>query len=113
MIILKRVLAVFFLTMVLVSLHAANSLVHTQEELNNAIKKAMPGDRIILAKGEWKNTAILFEANGSAGKPITIEAEEAGKTLLTGNSSLRFAGDYLVVNGLRFSNGYTAAGALL
>jgi poly(beta-D-mannuronate) lyase len=113
MIILKRVLAVFFLTMVLVSLHAANSLVHTQEELNNAIKKAMPGDRIILAKGEWKNTAILFEANGSAGKPITIEAEEAGKTLLTGNSSLRFAGDYLVVNGLRFSNGYTAAGAIV
>jgi poly(beta-D-mannuronate) lyase len=76
--------------------------VHTQAELTDAIKKAVPGDRILLSKGEWKNTTILFEANGAAGKPITLAAEEEGKTVLTGNSSLRFAGDYLVVSGPAF-----------
>jgi hypothetical protein len=52
--------------------HAANTLVRTQAELNDAIKKASPGDQIILSKGEWKNTTILFEAKGSAGNPIVL-----------------------------------------
>lgn len=90
-------------------LYASETLVHTQSELNDAIGKAAPGDRILLSKGEWKNTAILFQANGQAGKPIIISAEEAGKTLLTGNSFLRLAGDYLVVSGLHFTDGYTLA----
>jgi poly(beta-D-mannuronate) lyase len=110
---MKRILSTLFLTAVITTLHAANTLVRTQAELNDAIKKASPGDHIILSKGEWKNTTILFEAKGSAGNPIVLEAEEPGKTLLTGNSSLRFAGDYLVVNGLRFSEGFTATGAVI
>jgi poly(beta-D-mannuronate) lyase len=96
-----------------VVLRATGITVHTQAELTDAIKKAAPGDRILLSKGEWKNTTILFEANGAAGKPITLAAEEEGKTVLTGNSSLRFAGDYLVVTGLRFSDGYAVTGAVV
>ena len=113
MMILKRSLLFIFSFTALTSLCASNTLVHTQAELNDAIKKSMPRDKIILSKGEWKNTSILFEANGTAGKPITITAEEAGKTMLTGNSSLRFAGDYLVVSGLRFTDGYTTTGAII
>ncbi len=94
-------------------LHASTTLVHTQAELNDAIKKAAPGDRIVMSKGEWKNTTILFEANGTAAKPITLIAEEAGKTKLTANSSLRLAGDYLLVSGLYFTDGYTATGAVI
>jgi poly(beta-D-mannuronate) lyase len=35
------------------------------------------------------------------------------KRLLTGNSSLRLAGDYLVVSGLYFTDGYTATGSVI
>ncbi|SJZ88267.1 chondroitinase-B domain-containing protein [Sediminibacterium ginsengisoli] len=87
--------------------------VRNQAELDNAIRKATPGSRIVMAKGEWNNTVILFEAKGTPGSPIVIEAEEAGAVKLTGNSSLRFAGDHLEVRGLRFTNGFTQAGPVV
>lgn len=110
---IKAVLIALILSVTITSLHASTILVRTQQELTDAIKKAQAGDKILLAKGEWKNTSILFEATGTAAKPITIAAEEEGKTMLTGNSSLKFAGDYLVVSGIRFMDGYTTTGSVI
>ncbi|MEO5782171.1 MAG: polysaccharide lyase 6 family protein, partial [Ginsengibacter sp.] len=92
---------------------AATTLVSNPAELTVAIKNAKPGDMILLAKGEWKNANLLFEANGIAGKSITISVEEKGATQLTGNSSLKFAGNYLVADGLFFTNGYAETGAVV
>ncbi len=77
------------------------------KELNSAIKNCKAGDTIIMANGVWKDIELLFEAKGTAENPITLTVEEKGKVTLEGASNLRIAGEYLVVDGLVFVNGYT------
>lgn len=82
-------------------------LVSDQEAYRQAVKHAKPGDTIALKNGEWTDFEILLEGKGLEGKPITLTAEEKGKVILTGNSNLRLAGEYLLVSGLVFKDGYT------
>ncbi|MEZ4903366.1 MAG: chondroitinase-B domain-containing protein [Spirosomataceae bacterium] len=52
-------------------------------ELNEAIKKSKPGDAIVMANGTWKDLEILFEAQGTATKPIALKAQQKGKVIIT------------------------------
>lgn len=76
------------------------------EELNTANKQARPGDIIILQNGEWSNVTISLNCNGTKGQPITFKAQIPGKVYITGHSQLKFGGNFIVVDGLNFSNGY-------
>lgn len=80
-------------------------LVRTPEELEQAIAKAVPGDVIMMQDGIWKDIDIVFKAIGTEGKPITLRAQTQGKVILSGSSSLRLSGQYLVVDGLHFKDG--------
>ncbi|MCF6296904.1 MAG: polysaccharide lyase 6 family protein [Flavobacteriaceae bacterium] len=82
-------------------------LVNNVDEFNQAILEVQPGDVIVLANGIWNNTELLFEGHGTKENPITLTVEEKGKVSLEGASNLRMAGNYLVVKGLVFKNGYT------
>lgn len=82
-------------------------LVKDVTAFNKAVAEAQPGDRIVLANGIWKDTELVFEGKGTAEKPITLTVEEKGKVTFEGLSNLRIAGEYLVVEGLVFKNGYT------
>jgi len=82
-------------------------LITSIDAFNKAVKEAKPGDSIILSKGVWKDTELLFEGKGTKDNPITLTVEEKGETTLEGASYLRIAGEYLVVSGLVFKNGYT------
>ncbi|MGY6649921.1 polysaccharide lyase 6 family protein [Wenyingzhuangia sp. IMCC45574] len=84
-----------------------SNAIATIEELQQKISEAQPGDEIVLANGEWKNTEILFHANGTKEQPIVLRSEDSGKVILSGNSNLRIAGSHLVVKGLVFKNGFT------
>ncbi|MEN6346309.1 MAG: polysaccharide lyase 6 family protein [Armatimonadia bacterium] len=84
---------------------AATVRVSTQAELDAAIHAAGPGDTIVMSAGDWKDTAILLEAEGEPDRPITLRAETPGKTVLCGRSKLRIAGGYLQVEGLMFTRG--------
>ncbi|SHJ07346.1 chondroitinase-B domain-containing protein [Aquimarina spongiae] len=84
-----------------------NNAITTLHAFNDAVQQAKPGDSIILASGVWEDTELLFEAKGEKDNPITLTVEEKGKTTLEGNSNLRIAGEYLVVSGLVFKNGFT------
>lgn len=75
--------------------------------LNTAIKEAEPGDNIVLANGVWKDVEIKFSAKGLEDKPITLRAETKGKVYIEGKSNLKLGGEYLIVEGLHFKNGYT------
>jgi len=81
-----------------------NNTVQTILDFQEAVKKAKPGDSIILSSGIWKDTELLFEATGTEDKPITLTVEEKGKTILEGASNLKIAGKYLIVSGLVFKN---------
>lgn len=77
------------------------------KELNNAITNVKQGEEIVLANGIWKNAEIKFFALGAKDAPITLRAETPGKVFIEGKSSLHLGGQYLVVDGLYFRNGYS------
>ena len=86
---------------------AKSWLVDTQQAYKTALDKVVPGDEIVLANGNWENFEVLFSAKGTKDKLITLRGETKGKVFLTGQSNLRIAGEYLVVTGLVFTQGYT------
>lgn len=90
-----------------------NIKVTNLEQFNEAVKKVRPGDKVILANGVWKDAELVFVGKGTAKAPITLTVENKGKVSLEGQSNLRIAGEYLVVEGLVFKNGYTPTSAVI
>lgn len=87
---------------------ARDYLVRDQTAYAAAVKSLQPGDRIVLANGEWRNFRIRFGGEGTAAAPITLTAETPGKVFITGQSSLNMAGRHLVVSNLIFRDGYSS-----
>lgn len=85
---------------------AAEWPVSNPAELTTALGRSQPGDIILMADGTWKDVEIVFDAKGLADKPVTLRARTPGKVILTGRSTLRLAGEYLVVDGLWFKDGF-------
>jgi len=80
--------------------------VSNQSELNEAIANAEPGNKIVLKNGIWEDVNIRLNVSGTEEKPITLSAETPGSVLIQGASDLKLGGDYLIVDGLYFVNGY-------
>ena len=97
----------------ILSVPSTGTKVTNAKELEEAIKSAQPGDNIILANGVWKDVEIKFAANGTKDSPITLAAETPGKVFIEGKSYLKIGGEYLIVNGLHFRNGYTTSSAVI
>ncbi len=95
------------------SASSSTVLVRSQPEYNAAAKDLHPGDSIILANGVWNDFEILFQGVGTADNPITLTAETKGGVIISGQSNLRIAGEYLVVSGLVFKNGYTPTDSVI
>jgi poly(beta-D-mannuronate) lyase len=102
-----RVTFLFFLLLVQSELFAKEILVKNPEALHAAVKAAQPGDVIVMANGTWNDAELLFEATGTAAKPITLKAQQKGKVIISGKSNLRMAGSYLLVEGLVFKDGFS------
>ena len=83
------------------------TLVSNQDEYADAVKSLEAGDTIVLANGTWENFEILFSGKGTEDAPIRLRAETPGEVILTGQSNLRLAGEFLEVSGLVFKDGYT------
>lgn len=108
-----------FFTLVVIALLMQSSIsakvvkVSTLVEFNSAVSAILPGDSIVMRKGEWIDVKLVFKGNGTAQKPITLTTELDGKTVITGNSNLRIFGNYLIVDGLYFKNGSSPSGAII
>ena len=83
------------------------NVVRTIEEFNQAAAALQPSDEIVLANGTWTDVEFVLRASGLPDNPITLRAEEPGKVIITGQSSLSFSGEHIVVSGLVFRDGYT------
>jgi poly(beta-D-mannuronate) lyase len=92
---------------------AGEILVRSQDAYRDALKAAKAGDTIVLANGDWRDFEVLFTGRGTAERPITLTAETRGKVILTGQSNLRLAGEYLVVSGLVFRDGHTPTNTVI
>lgn len=82
-------------------------VVSTQAEYAAAMKVVQPGDIVVLSNGVWQDFDLVLEAEGTEENPIYLVAEEPGKVVLSGQSSLRIGGKHLIVSGLVFRDGYT------
>lgn len=87
--------------------------VSTPDQFKRALKKAAPGDTVVLANGTYRDFELVVRAEGTAERPITVEAEQPGKVILSGASSLKLAGHYLHVRGLVFRDGYSPDGEVI
>lgn len=88
------------------SLSAAVYNVSNTEEFQEAAKRVQAGDSIVLSSGVWQDAALVLKrAQGTTEQPVTVTVAEKGKTFLEGASSIRFSGEYVIVNGLVFRNG--------
>ena len=114
---MKKIIYSFGLCMLLIA--CSNSLIVNSikvtniDELNKAINSCKAGDQIILANGIWKDVQIKFRGKGTTDNPITIKAETTGKVTIEGESYLKFGGEYLVVEGLYFKNGFSPSNAVI
>lgn len=114
---MKKIIYSFGLCMLLIACSNSkivNSIKVTNiDELNKAIDSSEAGNQIILANGIWKDVQIKFRGKGTKDKPITIKAETTGKVTIEGESYLKFGGEYLVVEGLYFKNGFSPSNAVI
>ncbi len=87
--------------------------VKNQKELEAAIQHSGPGDKIILANGTWQDVQISIVGKGSKESPVTICAETEGKVIIEGRSFIKIGGNYLIISGLHFKNGYSPEDAVI
>lgn len=88
-------------------------LVTNEDELNEAISNAKPGTEIVMANGSWEDVKIKFYGEGTENQPVTLKAETAGEVIIQGQSNLRLGGEYLIVDGLFFTNGASPSQAVI
>ena len=115
-----RLMKVYGLTIALLvslclscNLTAEEYFVENKQAYQNIAQRLQPGDTVTLKNGVWENFEILLSGQGTESAPITLTAETKGKVILSGQSNLRLAGQYLVVSGLVFKNGYTPTSAVI
>src|ERR1044072_5986074 len=89
------------------SCSANTIIVKNIEELDKANQKAAPGDIIVLQNGEWKDVIIILNCKGTKEKPITFKTQTQGKVMIIGNSRLKLGGEYIIIDGLYFTSGYS------
>ncbi len=108
-----NILFCYFLLISLTKLQAKTWTVNNAAALMQADKVALPGDVILLQKGEWNNVSIQLNAIGTATAPITYKVENAGSVWITGQSSLNIGGIWLIVDGWHFREGFAGKKAVL
>jgi len=92
---------------------AERHLVHDAGQYAGVAKNLEPGDVVVLANGEWRDFDLVVRGTGTSEAPIRVIAQDAGEVILTGQSSLRLAGEHLIVSGLVFRDGYSPRGEVI
>lgn len=81
-------------------------LVHNEQEFNAISTQIKPGDEVRIANGTYKPWALKISTNGTADRPITIQAETTGKVIFTGDveqAIFQLTGSYTVLKGITFT----------
>lgn len=81
--------------------------------LQEAEKNAKAGDIIILQNGIWNDVKLKLNCIGTEKEPIIFKAETAGKVFISGKSCLKIGGNYIVIDGLHFTNGYSPENTII
>ncbi len=82
-------------------------------EVAATLKKAAPGDVIVIKDGSYRDVQLKWTGKGAEGKPVTVCAATPGGVKIGGASNLRMAGEWLTVEGLLFADGHSPSGAVI
>ena len=92
---------------------AGTVIVNSAAAITAAAATAAPGDTLLLTAGTWTDQRIVFRASGTAQLPIVLRAASYGSVTLTGSSTLRISGTYLIVENLAFQGGASTSGDVI
>ncbi len=92
---------------------ASAQMVKNIDEFNSAVTQAKAGDTIVMANGEWHDVELVLKGKGTEDNPITLKAQTPGEVKITGLSNLSVSGEYLVIEGLVFTDGHTPTGEVI
>jgi poly(beta-D-mannuronate) lyase len=88
-------------------------LVSSASQIASVMITSLPGDTLTMTNGVWNNANIVFEGNGTLNNPILLRVQSRDQVIISGNSNLKIGGNYLVVDGLIFKNGYSTSGDVI
>ncbi|TCC91089.1 chondroitinase-B domain-containing protein [Pedobacter hiemivivus] len=86
---------------------AETVIVENPAALKATISKAKPGTILLLKDGTWNNAAIQLQGKGTAKAPIIIMPQTPGGVTFSGQSYIQIGGEYLIIKGFHFKNGYS------
>src|SRR5260221_7660351 len=81
-------------------------LIHSDQEFNNISQQIKPGDNIKIANGTCAAWSLIVNTNGTADKPITVQAETTGKVIFSGDhrqALFKLTGTYTILRGFSFT----------
>ncbi len=78
-------------------------VVSSKSEFDAAVKAVQPGDEIVLAAGTYTDIEFEFDADGTEENMIYLRGEDPSKVFISGDSQIKFGGDYLYVYNLSFN----------
>jgi poly(beta-D-mannuronate) lyase len=98
-----------------ISGRATEYVVSTAAQITSVMNsQAQPGDTLTMSNGTWTDQHIVFQGNGTASRPLLLRSQGGyGSVVLNGTSTLRIAGNYLIVDGLKFEGGTSASGDVI
>lgn len=81
---------------------AATLRVASPAETTAAAARAIAGDEVVLADGEYPDLTLKLAGKGTAAQPITLRAERPGGAVVTGSPGLEVTGEHIVIQDLAF-----------
>jgi len=104
----KIIYFLILFTLLSFNINAKQISVTTVAQITTAMTTAKPGDTLVMSTtGSWSNVVIDFEGSGTAARPIVLKAQTSAGVVVSGQSNLLIGGNYLIVSGLIFENGYS------
>lgn len=80
-------------------------LVHSVEAWSEALSKVRRGDTLVVADGVYADFEMSLRSSGKSDQPIIIRAQNLGKVIISGDSSIRIYGDHIQFSGFYFKDG--------
>ncbi len=109
----KFIFGIFFLLILAEIMQGKEYRISTPSGLTSSMASVVPGDTVTILNGKYADWVIKFTANGSSSAPILLRAETTGAVTLTGNSTIKFSGKYIIVDGFTFNNGFVPSDGVI
>ena len=85
----------------------------TLGELATALAAVAPGSTVCLADGTYTDANLVFNAVGTAARPIVVSAEHPGRAILTGRTQISMGGAFATLQGFVIRGGQSLGTALV